>query len=245
MIALPIVVGLVVGAFLDVVTNRIPRGKPAFALPVRCRYCRTPLGLVDLLPVVGLLLSRGSCRSCGHRLPLRPLLLAVTTAAALTALFLRFGPTWTDLSYSVYSAVLVAVFVMDLEHFLIPNVVTYPSIVLALILMFVAPGPGIRGALLGGLFYGGLFLALYLLSVVIYKSDVALGLGDVKLALLIGLVTGMPGAITAALLGTVLGAIFGIGLMAARRGGAKSMMPYGTALSLGAFFTMLWSPWIV
>ncbi|MBI4319688.1 MAG: prepilin peptidase [Chloroflexi bacterium] len=244
MIALALVLGLFVGGVLNVLIRRVPRRRSPLSLPIRCRFCRKGLGFADLVPVVSYALSAGRCRHCGHTLPVRCLLVELGTGIVYAALYVRFGVSLAGLAYGIYSTILLAVFMMDLEFFLIPNVVTYPSILLAVGMMFVIPGLGMRSALLGGLFYGGLFLALYLISLVAYKSDVALGQGDVKLALLIGLMTGMPGAVAAALLGTMFGAIAGLTMIIARRAHGKSVMPYGTALSLGGLIIIFWSPWV-
>ena len=168
----------------------------------------------------------------------------ISTGALFAALFLRLGLSWLLAVCSLYAAILVLVFVVDLEHRLILNVVTFPSIVLAVVLGFLVPGLSALSGFLGGLFYGGLFLALYILSVIIYKREDALGQGDVKLALFIGLITGMPGAFIAALIGTLLGAVVGLWTMVVRRASSKSTMPYGTSLVIGALLVLVWSPWI-
>ena len=98
--------------------------------------------------------------------------------------------------------------------------------------------------MLGGLFYGGLFMGMYVLAMAIYRQVGALGFGDVKLALLIGLITGLQGAIIAALIGTLIGALLAVWLMVFGRTSSKAAMPYGPALSLGAVVTIIWSPWV-
>ncbi len=236
--------GLVVGAALNLLIVRLPKRKFPFELPVTCRYCRKPLSFLELLPLVSYVWGRGRCRRCGQRLEFRYLLVEVTTGGLFAALFARFGLSWPLIIYSFYASVFVIVFMIDWQHRRILNVVTYPSIAVALALMFITPGLGAGQALLGGLFYGGLFFALYVIGTMLYRQSEALGLGDVKLALFIGLITGLQGALAAALIGTLLGAVFGLALMVFKRASARAGMPYGPALSMGALAAILWSPWI-
>ena len=237
------ILGLAIGVILNLLIDRLPRREFPFSWPVPCRHCYAPLPAVQIPASLSFLLNRRRCESCGYELELPSLLVELATCALFAALYLRFGLTLPLFVYSLYSCVFIVIFMIDLEHRLILNVVTYPSIVLAVILTFVTPGLGGGKGLLGGLFYGGLFLAFYVAAVVIYKGE-ALGLGDVKLALLIGLVTGLRGAAIAALIGTAVGSLIGIWLMLFRRTPSKATMPYGPALSLGAVAAILWSPWI-
>ncbi|MCL5961276.1 MAG: prepilin peptidase [Chloroflexi bacterium] len=241
MLFLWLVAGLIVGAGIDLMAFRLPRREPLLSMPTRCGNCGAALGSLELVPLLGYLITRGKCRVCGAQPILKSVLIELVTMAVFGALFLRFGLSWVLVIYSLYAAILVLVFVIDLEHRLILNVVTYPSIIVALALSFVTPGLNGFSGLLGGLFYGGLFLALYVASVLIYKRDDALGQGDVKLALFIGLITGMPGALTAALLGTALGALAGIWALMVKRVSSKSAIPYGTALCAGALVVLIWT----
>lgn len=238
------IVGLAVGVILNLLIARLPRREFPFRLPVRCRYCRAPLTAVQLSALSTYLLNRGRCRVCGHQVRLRYLLVELVAGILFAALYLRFGLSWYLLIYSLYISVFIVVFMTDLEHRLILNVVTYPSILLAVLLTFIAPDLGSGHSLLGGLFYGGLFMAFYVGALVLYRQAGALGFGDVKLALLIGLVTGLRGAIVAALLGTILGALVSLWLILFRRTSSKATMPYGPALAVGAVATILWSPWV-
>lgn len=235
--------GLVVGAFLDLAIRGLTAARPDTA-DVLCPLCAMPKVDRRLFPVLGALLA-GTCPKCGRRR--WPALLAIEagTAAAFAAIAWRFPLGLSLLVFSLYTGILVIVFVVDLRHRLILNVLTYPSMLLALVAAGFLFGSGfadgIARALLGGLFGGGLFFGLYLLAILVYRRDDALGLGDVKLALLIGLMTGWPGAMAAIVLGSFLGAIIGLGLMLRARSG-RATMPYGTALALGALVSILWHP---
>lgn len=235
---------MAVGAVLNILVARLPRRRFSFGWPVRCRYCRAPLALSEVPALASYLFHGGKCTACGHRIGPRYLLVEIATGALFAGLYLRFGMSWPLLVYSLYASIFVIITMIDLEHRLILNVVTYPSILLGAALSFVTPGLEGGQGLLGGLFYGGLFLLFYLGAVLFYRNAVALGLGDVKLALFIGLVTGLRGAFIATLLGTLIGAAIGIWLMLFRGKSSQATMPYGPSLTLGAAVTILWSPWV-
>jgi leader peptidase (prepilin peptidase) / N-methyltransferase len=172
--------------------------------------------------------------------------------AAPLALLLLLWPIGEDTSaklppaalfalYGLATLTLLLIFVTDLEHHLILDVVTYPAIIGLLAL-----GIGLNHQMLffmvvGALIAGALFGVCYALAYLIYHTD-ALGLGDVKLAVLMGLLIGWPAIINALFYGTLAGAATGIILMIARRADRHTMIPLGTGLSLGAFLALLLAP---
>jgi len=162
------------------------------------------------------------------------------TAISFAVLFLRHGLGIASLLYSLYTAVLIVIFFIDLEHRWILNSVTYPSMVAAMALSLITPGITLLRSILGGLIGGTIFFGLYALARAIYRQDDALGLGDVKLALLLGLMLGFPKILFALLTGTFLGALIALALLLFGRLRLQATMPYGTALTLGAYVTFVW-----
>jgi prepilin signal peptidase PulO-like enzyme (type II secretory pathway) len=235
--------GLVVGVCLDLLIRwLVMRREDTRGL--HCSVCETPRLDRRLLPIFGPFLV-DSCPSCGRRRWRVPIAIHMSTAAAFAALAWRLPLDVSLVIFSLYAGILLIVFVTDLQHRLILNAVTYPAMLVAAVLAALLFDPGLAGgvwrALLGALFAGGLFFLLYVLAVILYRRDDALCLGDVKLAALIGLMTGWPGAMAAILLGTFLGALIGLGVMVRARSG-RATMPYGTALTLGALLSILWHP---
>jgi leader peptidase (prepilin peptidase)/N-methyltransferase len=157
------------------------------------------------------------------------------TALAFLLLFLRFGLDTRLLLASLYTCVLVIVFVVDWRRHLIYRIVVYPSTLLALFLtplVFQMPlWAGVAGAAVGWL----VFALLYGLGLLVFRKE-AMGRGDVDLAMLLGAMMGFPAIMVVLLATSVIGGITAIGLLASGRSG-RAYMPYGTAMCLGAFVT--------
>ncbi|MHB1132276.1 MAG: prepilin peptidase [Chloroflexota bacterium] len=236
--------GLLAGGLLNVLITRLPLRGGLLAAPLHCHNCRKPLTLWDTMPLAGYLAQRGHCRLCGAPLSRRFPVVELATALLFGLAFLRFGASQALFIYSFYLALLVLVFAIDWRHRLILNVVTLPAAVLALALSAVAPGTSVLSSLLGAAAYGGTFVLLYLLALIMYRRGDALGQGDVKLAIVIGLMLGLPRAVVALMLGVTLGALAaGAALLAGRPG--KEAMPYGTSLSAAAMVAVLYGDLIV
>jgi leader peptidase (prepilin peptidase)/N-methyltransferase len=171
---------------------------------------------------------------------------AVELAAGIAfwLLFLRFGAGPRLLLYSLYTCFLIVVFLIDWQHRLILNRVTYPGIVLAAFLTSVVTPIGWRMTLAGVVLAGLLFGGLYLLGHLLFHQE-ALGLGDVKLSMLLGAMAGFPAVVWWLLLGSLFGAVGGLAMVAARRNSLRSFMPYGTAMCLGAFVAFFIDPTVV
>jgi leader peptidase (prepilin peptidase)/N-methyltransferase len=143
--------------------------------------------------------------------------------------------------YGVVSLALLLIFVIDLEHHLILDVVTYPLMATLLALGFVLDHRVLFFILVGGVISGALFGGLYLLAYLVYHTD-ALGLGDVKLAALVGLLIGWPQIISALFYGCLIGAAMGLLLLMSGKANRQTMIPLGTGLSLGAFLALFLAP---
>ncbi len=235
--------GLLVGGIVSFLASRLPApslGRPLrLGGPLRCHAGGEPLAPLDLIPVVGWLLQRGRCRHCGRPIDARFPLTEALCALTFGLLWWRFGPSIELLVGSLYAASLWLIFIVDWRHHLILNRVSYPSILLALALAFVYPRTSPLASLVGLLFCGGLFVAFYVLGRLLYRGRVPLGLGDVKLAALIGAMLGVGPGVMALALGIAAGAVQAVVLLALgyRK---RSYMPYGTALVVGAVIALLY-----
>lgn len=232
-------VGLAFGSFLTVVVHRVPRGESVVSPRSRCPSCGSRLRNQDNIPVASWLLLRGRCRSCGTRIsPVYPLT-ELATGALFAAAAVGFDRVWVAAIMAPFLGLMVALSAIDLRHRIIPNRIVYPSFALFAAAMLVADlaGAGLDAAraALGTLAYGGALLVVALVS------PRGMGMGDVKLAGLIGLVLGSLGLRFVAVgagVGILLG---GVGAIVALIAGAsrKQALPFGPFLAAGAVVAAL------
>jgi leader peptidase (prepilin peptidase) / N-methyltransferase len=231
------VFGLAIGSFLNVVIYRLPRGQSVVTPPSRCPNCGYALQWYDNVPVLGWLMLGGRCRKC--RTPISPQYPIVEFITG--ALFVLVAWATPDVallaSRLTLVCILIALFGIDLEHQILPNTITLPGIAIGLIFSAVA-APGWRDAVLGALLGGGL---LYGIAAAYYlvRREEGLGMGDVKMLAMIGAFLGWKAVLVTLVLSSFSGAIIGVGLIAAQRGGMRLALPFGTFLALGALAAML------
>jgi leader peptidase (prepilin peptidase) / N-methyltransferase len=229
--------GAVIGSFLNVVIYRVPRGQSLVSPPSRCPACGYGLKWYDNVPILGWLLLGGRCRRCRAPISIQDPLVELVTALlfVLVVWLTPVGPLLA--SRLLLVCILIALFGIDLEHQILPNSITLPGIVAGLLLSVIAP-PGVRDALLGVLVGGGVLYgiagAYYL-----WRREEGLGMGDVKMLAMIGAFLGWKAVLVTLVLSSFSGALIGVALIAAQRGGMKLALPFGTFLAIGAVVAML------
>jgi leader peptidase (prepilin peptidase)/N-methyltransferase len=236
------VAGLAAGCWVTMLAARVPRGE-SLRLPLgQCAACRSPAGLADMVPLLGWMRLRSRCAECrlafGYWYPAAGLI----TAAALVAMWLRFGAS-PELAAFCYLAVAgVALAFIDVRYHRLPDVLTLPSYPIGIAALGVSAIFVPNGA--WHFSYGLIGMAavwlFFVLQVLIYPAG--MGWGDVKLSGIIGLYLGWfgAGAVLAGLLGGyLLAAVTGIGLIAARRATRKSHLPFGPFMIAGALAVIL------
>src|SRR5512139_613184 len=182
---LAFLVGLALGSFLNVVATRLPRKEQFGAGRSLCPQCRTPLPWYDNLPLLSFILLGGHCRTCAAAIPWRYPLLELAGGLLGLALWLRFPWSPLLLAYGPFAGALLALSAIDLEHRLLPDAITYPGIVLGLVLALFLPHLRFLEALVAALVGGGFFyLAGWLYEKITGKRG--MGGGDVKLLAMIG-----------------------------------------------------------
>ena len=229
--------GLLFGSFTNVIIARIPHGESVVTPSSHCPRCGHRLNALDLVPVLGWLFLQGKCRYCRRPISCRYPLVEILTAALFAGVYWRWGVSWETLAGWILVIILVSTAFIDLDEGIIPDVITIPAVAIGLAISFSTIGffPALWGALA---FSGVLFLVAIL-------SNGGMGGGDVKLAAVIGVFTGIPGAIVTLLLASFLGAIFGITLMALGKAGRKTPVKFGPFLAIGAYTAYLFSNQIV
>jgi leader peptidase (prepilin peptidase)/N-methyltransferase len=226
--------GLVFGSFLTVVVHRVPAGESVLRPRSRCPACGTPLRNVDNVPVISWVLLGGRCHACRARISAVYPLTELATGALFVGIALRHPDWWVAALLAPFLGILLALSVIDIRTKKLPNKIVYPSLLVAAVFLVVArlAGAGIdlAGAAIGFAAYGGGLL------VIAFISPRGMGMGDVKLAALIGLALGGLGlryVAVAAGLGILLG---GVGAIVALLLGRdrKHALPFGPFLAAGA-----------
>lgn len=235
--AVTFVAGLVLGSFLNVCIRRIPAGESIVRPGSHCPSCKAPVRPYDNVPVVSYLLLRGRCRSCGERISSRYPAVELLTGAAMVALVSHFG--WTPVLpvYAAFVAALIVITFIDLDHQIIPDVISLPGIVVGLLCAAAGLGPSL-GASVAGLLLGGGFLYLVAAGYELLTGREGMGGGDIKLLAMIGAFVGWNGVLTTLLIASFSGALAGGVMIAVRRGDSRSPIPFGPFLGAGAVFSL-------
>jgi leader peptidase (prepilin peptidase)/N-methyltransferase len=234
------VLGLLIGSFLTVVVDRVPRRASIVTPGSTCGACGLRLGPLDLVPVVSWVALRGKCRQCRTSIGLEPLLVELATASLFVAMAVEFGLSWELAAYCVLSAGLVALSVIDLETQRLPREITYVTMAIGAPLLVVAAlvahePERIWMAALGAVIYVALLGLIYLVS------RGGMGDGDVRLSPLLGMYLGWsnPGLVPISLfLASIAGSVVGIAMMLLGRGGRQSAIPFGPFLAAGTIATI-------
>lgn len=242
--------GLAIGSFLNVVVYRVPAGR-SLATDSACPKCGNEIRRRDNIPVVSWLLLGGKCRGCAQPISARYPLVEAGTALAFILVAARFGPAvldarsvsgaasgWIELvAFLTLTSVSIALALIDLDTKRLPNLIVLPALIAGVLLLATAAilranTEALIGAAIGG---AGLF-ALYLLLAVVSRGG--MGMGDVKLAALLGLYLGFLGwgsLLVGAFAAFVLGGLFGVLLLTIRKAGRKTAIPFGPWMILGAW----------
>jgi leader peptidase (prepilin peptidase) / N-methyltransferase len=223
------VLGAIVGSFLNVVSYRLPRHESLISPPSHCPKCATPVKPYDNIPILSWLLLRGHCRSCAAPIsPRYPLVEALTAMLCVGAVLAHPSAAGTALSVALILLVIPAALI-DLEHRIIPNRLTALGAVLALIIGLALDPVGEPERLIAGAGAGGLLLV----AALAYPGG--MGMGDVKLAAVMGLLLGRA-VVPAILVALFAGVLAGVVIIAHKgtHEGRKTAVPFGPFLALGA-----------
>jgi leader peptidase (prepilin peptidase)/N-methyltransferase len=232
-----IILGLAVGSFLNVCIHRLPRGESLLLPPSRCPACEYRLRWFDNIPVVSYALLAGRCRKCRSSISIRYPLVELATMALFVIHGEVFGWSALLVPRLLFACAMIVLFAIDLEHHLLPNVITLPAIAIGLISSAVLP-PGIIDALIGVVLGGGV---LWLIGEAYfrYSGQEGMGGGDVKMLAMIGAFLGWKLVLVTLVFSSVAGSVIGLFVILIKRGGMKYALPYGTFLALGALVASL------
>jgi leader peptidase (prepilin peptidase)/N-methyltransferase len=258
------ILGALIGSFLNVVIHRLPREQSIVFPNSTCPKCRAPIKAYDNIPILSYLILRGRCRACGVRISPRYLAVEAVTALLFAAVTWHDGWSFALGFDLVFAASMLALLFIDAEHMILPNAITYPGILVAVIARVAIPylaGPAhfddlpqmislfppnypvwlvsLIGAAIGALAGGGsLWLMGFLWERL--RGVEAMGLGDVKMMLMVGAYLGWRLAILSILIAALSGSLAGISLML-KRGSRdlQMMLPFGIFLGIGSMVSLL------
>src|SRR5712671_4601575 len=261
------VFGAIIGSFLNVVIHRLPREESIVFPNSRCPACGATIASYDNLPVLSYLILRGRCRSCRAGISMRYPAVELLTAALYVAVTWRNGLTAMLPFDLIFISAVVALVFIDAEHMILPNAITYPGIVFALVARLAIPylsttahfddveplmrgvlhgmpmwAASLIGAAIGGLIGGG---SLWLMGWTWEKlrGIEAMGLGDVKMMFMVGAYLGWRLTILNIFLGVLSGSVIGMSLMAWQgKRNMQMLLPFGVFLGIGAVAALLVGP---
>lgn len=245
------VLGLVLGSFLNVVICRLPR-KESLAFPAsHCASCGHKLSPVDLIPVISWSFLRGKCRYCGEKISLRYPLIELLTAALFVLTATRAGNRWELVISLVTVLFLIPIAAIDFQHYIIPNKILLtllPVAVASAVLQIVSPeqvslfydGAGAFRPLLGAVAASGILFLIALLGYYLNGRDEVMGMGDIKLLVLLGAMCGAKKILLVLLCAVLLAGAASIVMLVTRKKGRKDKIAFGPYIILSFYVVVYW-----
>jgi prepilin signal peptidase PulO-like enzyme (type II secretory pathway) len=245
--------GLAVGSFLNCLIYRLEKNESFLGGRSFCPNCKHILSFSDLIPLFSFFVLRGKCRYCQEKISWQYPLVEIATGSLFWSIsnfqfpISNFQNFLFSLFYFLIFSFLIIIFVYDLKHYIIPDRVIYPAIGITFIYqLFRNWKLGIRNLqfLLNPLI-SSLFAGLFFLAIVLVSRGRWMGVGDIKLAILMGLFLGWPNILVALFFSFLIGAIIGTGLIILGKKTLKSEVPFGPFLVTGTFISLFWGEMII
>ncbi|QPJ66638.1 MAG: prepilin peptidase [Candidatus Nitrohelix vancouverensis] len=229
--------GLMLGSFSNVCIHRIPRGESVVSPGSHCVSCNAAVRSFDNIPLLSYLILKGQCRNCGVRFSWVYPFIEFITALLIVASFYRFGWSWEFAIFTVVGPALVVITVIDLQHKIIPNLITLPGIPLCLIAGIYLEGTS--SALWGLVAGSGLFL---LIGEIYYRmrGEIGMGMGDVKYIAAAGALLGWQKIFLVIFIAALIGSIVGVLGMVNKKLTGASQIPFGPFLAAGTLVAFFW-----
>ena len=225
--------GLCIGSFLNVCIYRLPASKSIVHPRSMCSNCGTLIASYDNIPILSYLWLKGRCRHCRIKISLRYPMVELLGGLLALGTYLKFGLTIEALIYYLFLTALTVVTFIDLDHRIIPDVITLPGIPICFAAGFALPTITYKDALLGILIGGGsLFLIAWIYSLITKKEG--MGGGDIKLLAMMGAIVGWQGVLFTIFVASLVGTLAGLAVMLQSRKGLKLAVPFGPFLSIGS-----------
>jgi leader peptidase (prepilin peptidase)/N-methyltransferase len=240
------IAGLCVGSFLNVCIYRLPAGRSIVRPASACGKCGTAIRWYDNLPVISYMVLRGRCRACGAGFSPRYPLVELLTGLCALAVWMQFGAHPQTLIYFLFIAALLVITFIDIDHRIIPDIISLPGIPIGFILCALQLMPPLRwhdsllGILCGG---GSLFVIAWSYQLITGKEG--MGGGDIKLLAMLGAFIGWKGVLFTIMASSFIGTIVGLAVMLRTRQGMKLAVPFGPFLAMGAVLYLFFGPQLI
>jgi leader peptidase (prepilin peptidase)/N-methyltransferase len=245
LIAYVFAIGAVVGSFLNVLIYRVPRRLSIVSPGSRCPACGSPIRWFDNIPILSWIILRGRCRRCSGRISIRYPIVEAAAGLIAAASLLRYGVSVAGFEAAVFGWISLALGLIDLEHQILPDVMTYPAIGFGLVCAWLGGLTTPIGAVVGAL-VGAAIPALVIVLYKLVRGIEGMGWGDVKYLAAIGATLGPRDCVWVLMVAAVLGALVGLGLIVVGRGSGRTALPFGTFLALAVLVWLYlpsgWTP---
>ncbi len=239
-----LLVGMCIGSFLNVCIYRIPNGSSIVRPPSSCPVCNASIKWFDNLPVVSYILLRGRCRGCKTPISIRYPIVEMLTGIFAVITWMEFGPSPSTLIYFFFITTLLVITFIDIDHRIIPDIISLPCIPLGFAASFVLPSINWIESLLGIAVGGGSLLAIAW-GYQLFRGKEGMGGGDIKLLGMIGAFIGWKGVLFTIMASSFTGTAVGIIMMLRAGKGMKMALPFGPFLAIGAILYLFLGPQII
>lgn len=231
------VFGALIGSFLNVCIYRLPRQESIAWPGSHCPTCAHAIAWYDNLPILSYFALTGRCRHCNAGIPFHYPVVEILNAAGYIGILWIFGPNWSAVAYGFFYSALLVVAGTDLSHKIIPNVVTFPGILLGLVCAATVLPLGFLNSVLGIVVGGGILWLLAWASPYLFGKE-GMGGGDIKLLAMVGAFLGWKLAVMTIMVGSLLGSLVGITLIVAQVIKREDYIPFGPFLVCGALLAL-------
>lgn len=240
--------GATVGSFLNVCIYRIPAGLSIVFPSSNCPKCHAKIKPYDNIPILSYIILRGKCRSCKAPFSARYALVELVTGLFALATYLRFGLTPSLLFYFMFIATLIVITFIDIDHYIIPDVISIPMLAIGLVASIFSKKLGLavplKSALIGSASGAAVILLIAGLYYVIKKKE-GMGMGDTKLLAMLGAFLGVKSIFFIIFVGSLLGAVYAIPYMLISKKGRDQMIPFGPFLCSSAVIYLFYGEQII
>ena len=233
------VLGSIIGSFLNVCIYRIPAGLSIVSPPSSCPNCGWQIRWFQNVPILSYLFLRGKCAGCGQQISLRYPLVEALTGGLFVLVLYSFGLSPATPVYWLFVAVLVVITFIDLDHQIIPDVISLPGIVVGFLCSFFIPWVPWLDSLLGILIGGGILFLIAWGYEFLTKRE-GMGGGDIKLLAMLGAFLGWKAIFPMVFLASLAGTVIGLPLMVLQKKDSKLALPFGPFLALAALVHLFW-----